>query len=68
MKRPRIALWIKWHGARVYPTLDGYLCRLWMPPWLWLWAVRRVDRWNDYRIMNDPVFVDLYKGFLESQQ
>ncbi len=34
MKRPCIALWIKWHNS--WP----------MPRWLWFWAVRRVDKWH----------------------
>ena len=27
--------------------LDGYRCKYWCPEWLWLWAVRRVDRWHE---------------------
>lgn len=37
MKRPRIALWIKWYGG----------VRWWCPDWLWRLALRRVERWHE---------------------
>ena len=47
MRRPRIALWIKFHGAEVFPVLDGYRTHFLCPNWLWRWAVRRVDKWHE---------------------
>jgi hypothetical protein len=46
MKRPRIALWIRRHGAYRLRGLEVW-CRWWCPEWLWRWAVRRVDRWHE---------------------
>ena len=39
MKRPRIALWIKWHAHG----------REWCPWWLHRWAEERVDRYQKHR-------------------
>ncbi len=47
MRRPRIAFWIQLEGARIYPALGGFRTYWWCPNWLWLWAVRRVDRWHE---------------------
>ncbi len=44
MKRPRIALWIKWRAG------SGR----WFPHWLWLWAVQRVDRWHEENFGSYP--------------
>ena len=45
MKRPRIALWIKWRYSGT--NWIGYRPKC--PNWLWRWAVRRVDRWQKHR-------------------
>ena len=50
MRRPRIALWIKWNCRVRSPYVvwvDGNMRSLVVPRWLWCWAVRRVDRWHD---------------------
>lgn len=43
MRRPRIALWIRYQGGG------------WASEWLWCWAVRRVDKWHEeqHRQLND---------------
>ena len=56
MKRPRIALWIRQHGAKVFSVLDAYRTYWWCPNWLWCWAVRRVDRWHEEQYV-DPLTV-----------
>ena len=48
MKRPRLALWIKWHRLK---WQRPWYC----PNWLWRWAVRRVDR---YYSIFDPEEVE----------
>ena len=40
----RLALWIKWHPWTV-KRITGRV----LGTWLWWWAVRRVDRWQDRR-------------------
>ena len=46
MKRPRIALCIVRQHTYAVPELGGAVPGLFVPRWLWLWAVRRVDRWH----------------------
>lgn len=49
MRRPRIALWIKWHcrlRSQYVVRVAGNMRRWPVPNWLWRWAVRRVDRWH----------------------
>ena len=45
MKRPRIALWIKWYGG----------VRWWCPDWLWRLALRRVERWHDWGVSSEDM-------------
>ena len=50
MRRPRIALWIKWHcrmQSRFVVRVDGNMPSWPVPQWLWRWAVRRVDRYRE---------------------
>ena len=54
MRRPRIALWIKWRGVEIPTDYNGQTVfpsgrakLLWCPQWLWRWAVRRVDKWHE---------------------
>ena len=58
MKRPRIALWIMRHRHGWREWDDRPI--LWCPNWLWLWAVRRVDRWHDgfQKVPFDTVSLD----------
>lgn len=36
MKKPKIALWIKYHPH-------------WVPSWLWSWAVSQMELWHIQR-------------------
>ena len=70
MKRPRLALCIKWRGISVPTDYDGKTVfpsgrrqGWWCPNWLWRWAVRRVDRWHDSLSPLDAVNAVFHEAF-----